>query len=114
MHPAIENVSAVRTVRVLRPLRTMSRIPGMSIIVTAMLKSIQPLGDVLKLCAVVFFVFGILAVQFWYGVRKVHCGQDMLWYDDLPAAGSFAGKTQTAYRCFDLRTQLPVEAAAGE
>ena len=118
MLPGVENFSAIRTVRVLRPLRTMSRIPGMGVIVGAMLKSLRPLSNVMLLCGVVFFVFGILGIQFWYNMPKSHCGADMLYYNDLaqwrPAIESAnftagAALVFTNFRCHSLNTLLPVE-----
>ena len=116
MLPGVENFSAIRTVRVLRPLRTMSRIPGMGVIVGAMLKSLRPLSNVMLLCGVVFFVFGILGIQFWYNMPKSHCGADMLYYNDLAAwrpavelSGTAESPVYTNFRCHSLNTLLPVD-----
>ena len=115
MLPGVENFSAIRTVRVLRPLRTMSRIPGMGVIVGAMLKSVRPLSNVMLLCAVVFFVFGILGIQFWYNMPKTYCGPDTLYYSSLsgwrPMDESVPSSPTefTNFRCHSLNTLLPVE-----
>lgn len=116
--PGVDNFSAIRTVRVLRPLRTMSRIPGMGVIVGAMLKSLRPLSHVILLCFVVFFVFGILGIQFWYNMPKTYCGPDTLYYNSLDAWRPVGEATSdppapeleyTNFRCHSLNTLLPVE-----
>lgn len=71
--PGIDNVSALRTFRVLRPLRTLTRFDGMRIIVQAMLASIPALFNVFLLCAFIFVVFGIIGVQLWSGVLRGRC-----------------------------------------
>uniref|UniRef100_A0A8C4XIB7 Voltage-dependent T-type calcium channel subunit alpha-1G n=1 Tax=Erpetoichthys calabaricus TaxID=27687 RepID=A0A8C4XIB7_ERPCA len=68
--------SAVRTVRVLRPLRAINRVPSMRILVTLLLDTLPMLGNVLLLCFFVFFIFGIVGVQLWAGLlrnRSVPC-----------------------------------------
>lgn len=111
--PGVDNFSAIRTVRVLRPLRTMSRIPGMGVIVGAMLKSLRPLSNVMLLCGVIFFVFGILGVQFWYNLPKSYCGPDSLYYSDIDIwrnpERAMPDGTQTNYQCHNLNTLEPVD-----
>eukprot|EP01049_Picozoa_sp_SAG25_P024632 SAG25_NODE_11220_length_310_cov_0.985782_2_plen_36_part_01 len=36
------------------------------------MRSLLPLGNVVLLCAVIFFIFGILAAQVWTDMPKVH------------------------------------------
>ncbi|GLC39690.1 Caveolin-2 [Pleodorina starrii] len=69
------NMTAVRTVRVLRPLRAITRIQGVKVLVTTMLASMPMLLDVFFLCGFTFFVWGIVAVQLFAGVLKNRCGQ---------------------------------------
>ncbi|KAM9559286.1 LOW QUALITY PROTEIN: voltage-dependent T-type calcium channel subunit alpha-1G-like [Salvelinus alpinus] len=71
----LENVSfsAVRTVRVLRPLRAINRVPSMRILVTLLLDTLPMLGNVLLLCFFVFFIFGIVGVQLWAGLLRNRC-----------------------------------------
>uniref|UniRef100_A0A673M022 Voltage-dependent T-type calcium channel subunit alpha-1G-like n=1 Tax=Sinocyclocheilus rhinocerous TaxID=307959 RepID=A0A673M022_9TELE len=72
----LQNVSfsAVRTVRVLRPLRAINRVPSMRILVT-LLGPAVPAGHgiVLLLCFFVFFIFGIVGVQLWAGLLRNRC-----------------------------------------
>ena len=82
------NLSAIRTVRVLRPLRAINRIPskiidttfyilkihlGMRILVMLLLDTLPMLGNVLLLCFFVFFIFGIIGVQLWAGLLRQRC-----------------------------------------
>uniref|UniRef100_UPI00358FD224 voltage-dependent T-type calcium channel subunit alpha-1H-like n=1 Tax=Myxine glutinosa TaxID=7769 RepID=UPI00358FD224 len=71
----MENVSlsAIRTVRVLRPLRAINRVPSMRILVTLLLDTLPMLGNVLLLCFFVFFIFGIVGVQLWAGLLRNRC-----------------------------------------
>uniref|UniRef100_A0A4W6CQ48 Voltage-dependent T-type calcium channel subunit alpha n=1 Tax=Lates calcarifer TaxID=8187 RepID=A0A4W6CQ48_LATCA len=74
----LQNVSfsAVRTVRVLRPLRAINRVPSMRILVTLLLDTLPMLGNVLLLCFFVFFIFGIVGVQLWAGLLRNRCFVD--------------------------------------
>uniref|UniRef100_A0A665XA44 Calcium channel, voltage-dependent, T type, alpha 1G subunit n=1 Tax=Echeneis naucrates TaxID=173247 RepID=A0A665XA44_ECHNA len=78
----LQNVSfsAVRTVRVLRPLRAINRVPSMRILVTLLLDTLPMLGNVLLLCFFVFFIFGIVGVQLWAGLLRNRFTLKMLPY----------------------------------
>ncbi|CAB1433849.1 unnamed protein product [Pleuronectes platessa] len=80
------NLSAIRTVRVLRPLKAINRVPrkspsvekkktlaGMRILVNLLLDTLPMLGNVLLLCFFVFFIFGIIGVQLWAGLLRNRC-----------------------------------------
>ncbi|KRX79673.1 Voltage-dependent T-type calcium channel subunit alpha-1G [Trichinella sp. T6] len=91
------NLTAIRTVRVLRPLRAINRIPslpyhtefiiicnilnyrilGMRILVNLLLDTLPMLGNVLLLCFFVFFIFGIIGVQLWAGLLRNRCLLDL-------------------------------------
>uniref|UniRef100_A0A8C6LDR7 Calcium voltage-gated channel subunit alpha1 Ia n=1 Tax=Nothobranchius furzeri TaxID=105023 RepID=A0A8C6LDR7_NOTFU len=64
------NLSAIRTVRVLRPLKAINRVPSMRILVNLLLDTLPMLGNVLLLCFFVFFIFGIIGVQLWAGLLR--------------------------------------------
>ncbi|XP_051558225.1 voltage-dependent T-type calcium channel subunit alpha-1H [Myxocyprinus asiaticus] len=68
--------SAIRIVRVLRPLRAINRVPSMRILVTLLLDTLPMLGNVLLLCFFVFFIFGIVGVQLWAGLLRNRCFLD--------------------------------------
>ncbi|NXM91123.1 CAC1H protein, partial [Oenanthe oenanthe] len=70
------SLSAIRTVRVLRPLRAINRVPSMRILVTLLLDTLPMLGNVLLLCFFVFFIFGIVGVQLWAGLLRNRCFLD--------------------------------------
>ncbi|GMH60361.1 hypothetical protein TrRE_jg11189 [Triparma retinervis] len=67
------NVSAIRTFRVLRPLKTLSALPGLQLIVKSLLASIPALSSVIVLIMFVFTIFGILGNQLFVGVTHNRC-----------------------------------------
>ena len=107
--PGVGNFSAIRTVRVFRPLRTMSRIPGMGVIVGALMRSMVPLGSVVMLCTAIFFLFGILASQVWTEMPKTYCGGYVEFNDMQGWTNVHDGQGEVAeYICHSLDTYLPV------
>merc|ERR1712054_77451 len=68
--PGVEGGSlrALRTFRVLRPLRAINKFPKLRVLVKLLLDTIPMLSAVGMLCFFIFFVFGIVAVQFWAGI----------------------------------------------
>jgi hypothetical protein len=81
--PKVENISSMRTVRVLRPLRTITGVEGMRMLVTTLLSSLPMLLDVLILVAFLFLIFGTIAVQTFAGALRRRCG--------TPVPGGFDG-----------------------
>nr|CCA18882.1 similar to sodium channel putative [Albugo laibachii Nc14] len=71
--PSIPNVSAIRTIRVLRPLRSLSMIPGMRRLISALLKALPALANVVILQLFVFLIFGILGIQLFGGLMTSRC-----------------------------------------
>ena len=71
--PALGNVSAMRAVRALRPLRTVNRLPGMRSQVNTLIGSLPALGDVLLLSAFFLVVGGVLGVQLFAGQLRYRC-----------------------------------------
>ncbi|PNH08113.1 Sodium channel protein type 4 subunit alpha [Tetrabaena socialis] len=67
------NLTALRTVRVLRPLRAITHMRGMRVLVTTLIQSGPMLLDVLILCAFTFFIFGLVAVQLFAGSLRYRC-----------------------------------------
>ena len=57
------NISALRSFRVLRPLRTISGVEGLRVIVTALLNSLPLLRDAIMVLIFFFFIFAIAGVQ---------------------------------------------------
>ena len=60
-------VRALRTMRVLRPLRVISRIPELKVVVNALFNSLPGLGNVLLVSLLFWLIFGILGMQLFMG-----------------------------------------------
>ena len=71
--PGVANFSGLRTFRVLRPLKTMTAIPGMKTIVSSLMESAKSMGSVLLLGSSLFLLFGILGVQLFSGILEGQC-----------------------------------------
>ena len=78
------NYSAIRTVRVLRPLRTITGVEGMRIIVETLLSALPMLFDVLNLCCFILFIFGIIGVQVFAGTMRNRCGVPFVCDETYP------------------------------
>ncbi|KAK9410690.1 sodium channel protein type 2 subunit alpha-like [Crotalus adamanteus] len=79
------NVSALRTFRVLRALKTISVIPGLKTIVGALIQSVKKLSDVMILTLFCLSVFALIGLQLFMGNLRHKC---LFWplsnasYDD--------------------------------
>ena len=73
--PGVGNFSGMRTVRVLRPLRTITGVSGMRALVKTLLQSLPLLFDVLVLVSFLFFIFGIIGVQLFESRLRNRCGE---------------------------------------
>ncbi|XP_066508634.1 sodium channel protein type 2 subunit alpha-like [Hoplias malabaricus] len=67
------NVSALRTFRVLRALKTISVIPGLKTIVGALIQSVKKLADVMILTVFCLSVFALIGLQLFMGVLRQKC-----------------------------------------
>ncbi|XP_077873652.1 sodium channel protein type 9 subunit alpha isoform X3 [Ictidomys tridecemlineatus] len=72
------NVSALRTFRVLRALKTISVIPGLKTIVGALIQSVKKLSDVMILTVFCLSVFALIGLQLFMGNLKHKCFRDEL------------------------------------
>uniref|UniRef100_A0A674NVT9 Calcium channel, voltage-dependent, T type, alpha 1H subunit a n=1 Tax=Takifugu rubripes TaxID=31033 RepID=A0A674NVT9_TAKRU len=88
------SLSAIRTVRVLRPLRAINRVPSMRILVTLLLDTLPMLGNVLLLCFFVFFIFGIVGVQLWAGLLRNRC-----FLDDVQPVPYYVTEEDSPFIC---------------
>ncbi|CAI9536628.1 unnamed protein product, partial [Staurois parvus] len=70
------NVSALRTFRVLRALKTISVIPGLKTIVGALIQSVKKLSDVMILTVFCLSVFALIGLQLFMGHLRNKC---VLW-----------------------------------
>ncbi|XP_076018233.1 sodium channel protein type 5 subunit alpha-like [Genypterus blacodes] len=71
------NVSALRTFRVLRALKTISVIPGLKTIVGALIQSVKKLADVMILTVFCLSVFALIGLQLFMGVLRQKCVRSM-------------------------------------
>ncbi|XP_070596594.1 sodium channel protein type 8 subunit alpha isoform X5 [Erythrolamprus reginae] len=74
------NVSALRTFRVLRALKTISVIPGLKTIVGALIQSVKKLSDVMILTVFCLSVFALIGLQLFMGNLRNKC---VVWPIDL-------------------------------
>jgi len=96
------NLSVLRSFRVLRPLRTISGIGGLRVIVSALVGSIPLLRDTIFVLLFFFIIFAIAGVQLFAGLLKKRCidietgipekGGDLCGPKPCPE-GYFCGKT---------------------
>ncbi|XP_036420007.1 sodium channel protein type 4 subunit alpha B isoform X3 [Colossoma macropomum] len=70
------NVSALRTFRVLRALKTITVIPGLKTIVGALIQSVKKLGDVMILTVFCLSVFALIGLQLFMGNLRHKCVKD--------------------------------------
>uniref|UniRef100_A0AAY4A1D2 Sodium channel protein n=1 Tax=Denticeps clupeoides TaxID=299321 RepID=A0AAY4A1D2_9TELE len=67
------NVSALRTFRVLRALKTITVIPGLKTIVGALIQSVKKMVDVMILTVFALAVFGLIGLQLFMGNLRHKC-----------------------------------------
>ncbi|XP_074857884.1 sodium channel protein type 2 subunit alpha-like [Carettochelys insculpta] len=79
------NVSALRTFRVLRALKTISVIPGLKTIVGALIQSVKKLSDVMILTVFCLSVFALIGLQLFMGNLRHKC---LLWPLNVSTAES--------------------------
>ncbi|KAM8967831.1 sodium channel protein type 5 subunit alpha-like isoform 2-T2 [Pelodytes ibericus] len=75
------NVSALRTFRVLRALKTISVIPGLKTIVGALIQSVRKLADVMILTVFCLSVFALIGLQLFMGHLKQKCVRDFDYFN---------------------------------
>uniref|UniRef100_A0A7S2PB29 EF-hand domain-containing protein n=1 Tax=Leptocylindrus danicus TaxID=163516 RepID=A0A7S2PB29_9STRA len=73
MFPGMPNISVLRTIRVLRPLRSISRLPGLRKIIGALIDSMESLMNVILLLVFFLACFSIIGVVFWRGILHSRC-----------------------------------------
>eukprot|EP01012_Entosiphon_sulcatum_P001229 TRINITY_DN10227_c0_g1_i2.p1 TRINITY_DN10227_c0_g1~~TRINITY_DN10227_c0_g1_i2.p1 ORF type:complete len:1748 (-),score=254.68 TRINITY_DN10227_c0_g1_i2:23-5266(-) len=71
--PGVGSFTMVRLVRVLRPLRSISRIKGMRTLINTLLYSIPMMGSVLVLLFFLLCTFSIVGLQLWQGEVHQRC-----------------------------------------
>jgi hypothetical protein len=73
--PQMANVSGLRTFRLFRPLRSLSALPNMKILVATLLASVVQLSNILCLAVFFFGIFAILGMSLWSGRMHMRCRQ---------------------------------------
>jgi hypothetical protein len=71
--PGLQNTSGVRAFRLLRPLRSLSAIPSMRMLVTTLISSLEQIGNILILNIFFILTFSIISLQLWTGVLNFRC-----------------------------------------
>ena len=67
------DLKSLRTFRVLRPLRTISVIEGLRMLIEALVSSLPLLLDILIILGFYFLILAIAGLQLWHGVLKGRC-----------------------------------------
>jgi hypothetical protein len=70
---ADSGIAVLRVFRVLRPLRSVSALPGMRLLVNAVLLSIPRLARVGSMAIFLLILFGVMGIQFWAGTMHRRC-----------------------------------------
>ena len=109
---------ACRTVRVLRPLRAMTRVKGMKLLVDKIIATVPALGDVTLLLSFEYIIFGIIGVQLFQGALAHGCAVLMNPRPecvgcDFPYANYADGNLQPMNMLFNASTGLYAVPGAG-
>lgn len=71
--PSVSDVSALRTFRLFRPLRSLSVFPSMRILVNTLFESFQQLSNILILENFFILTFALFGLQMWGGIVHFKC-----------------------------------------
>jgi len=63
----LKSLKALRAFRGLRPLRMISRNEGLKLVVSALLRALPALGNLVMVCSLFFLVFAIVGVNLFKG-----------------------------------------------
>lgn len=66
----MKNMSGLRTFRLFKPLKSLTNMPSMKLLIGTLFSSLQQLGGILGLAIFFFMIFAILGVSLWDG--KIH------------------------------------------
>ncbi|NWX40296.1 SCN5A protein, partial [Steatornis caripensis] len=78
------SVSVLRTFRVLRALKTISVVPGLKIIVGALIQSVKKLADVMILTVFCLSVFALIGLQLFKGNLRQKCIRNSTVFSKTP------------------------------
>ena len=83
------DLKSLRTFRVLRPLRMISSVEGLRLIMEAIISSLPLIGDILLILSFYFVILAIAALQLWNGILKARCFYPQSGFtDDTRCCGS--------------------------
>ena len=71
--PGMTNVSVLRTFRLMRPLRSLTVLPKMKLLINTLLVSFMQILNILALAMFFFLIFAILGVSLWSGLLHQRC-----------------------------------------
>lgn len=94
--PQMKSVSGVRTFRLMRPLRSLTTMPSMRVLISTLLSSVAQLGGVMVLAIFFFTIFAILGVSLWKGDVNMRCR-----YTDAPVNGTWPIDNSDTRLCND-------------
>ncbi|XP_075683458.1 sodium channel protein type 5 subunit alpha-like [Rhinoderma darwinii] len=95
------NVSALRTFRVLRALKTISVIPGLKTIVGALIQSVRKLADVMILTVFCLSVFALIGLQLFMGHLKQKCVRNYTEYNRSLSDNFFWGTDNLTWSSYN-------------
>lgn len=96
--PQMKSVSGMRTFRLMRPLRSLTTMPSMKILISTLLASVAQLGGVLVLAIFFFTIFAILGVSLWVGRIHYRCR-----LTEFPVNGDWVADPNDALLCSEYR-----------
>uniref|UniRef100_A0A670ZXD6 Sodium channel protein n=1 Tax=Pseudonaja textilis TaxID=8673 RepID=A0A670ZXD6_PSETE len=88
------NVSVLRMFRVLRALKTISIVPGLKVIVGALIQSVKKLTDVMILTVFCLSVFALIGLQLFKGHLKQKCVRNYTEFINQTGLSGFAENYQ--------------------
>ncbi|NWZ54501.1 SCN5A protein, partial [Haliaeetus albicilla] len=97
------SVSVLRTFRVLRALKTISLVPGLKIIVGALIQSVKKLANVMILTVFCLSVFALIGLQLFKGNLRQKCIRNSTVFSKIP---NFFNKTRESYEMLANDTAL--------
>ncbi|NXI97058.1 SCN5A protein, partial [Psophia crepitans] len=96
------SVSVLRTFRVLRALKTISVVPGLKIIVGALIQSVKKLANVMILTVFCLSVFALIGLQLFKGNLRQKCIRNSTVFNKVPY---ILNKTWESYEMFANDTE---------
>ncbi|NWZ23998.1 SCN5A protein, partial [Asarcornis scutulata] len=100
---SLGSVSVLRTFRVLRALKTISVVPGLKIIVGALIQSVKKLTNVMILTVFCLSVFALIGLQLFKGNLRRKCMRN---YTDSSIREHIENQTWESYETFDNYTVI--------